>query len=374
MAASFLMQLHLLATVAYCATADYPPWRVNPLGPGKGPWVEDDPLQHGLDPKVLAAAKEEVFKIHRRHCMVVIKNGALVYEAYDSLHKEHSKDLAVTGYSMTKTLGALIAGEAVGRGKLDIDADITKTYGVKSPRPYPVTARQIMSQALDGTSRPGEAWAYDAIGNRWINHLAKVVTAAAEKPSGLWQNQFHEPLGLADNFKIGPIDHTFAYGASGTCRDWARIGQLMLNEGRWLGVNDIIVPANYVKEMITPQTKYAPYQNYSNPSYGLLTWLNPRLNETAEYPGVSKIAPKDVVPPEDSMPTGLDKNTYYLGGALGQVVMVVPSDNLVAVSMGLSPHIDYGALSVAVQMAKSLCPLLKGCKPNATMDSASVLV
>lgn len=343
----------------------------DPLGPGKGPWAEEDPSQHGLDPKLLAAAKAELFKIPIRHCMVVIKDGALVYEAYGGLRP--SKDVAMTGYSMTKTLGALIAGEAVGRGKLDMDADITKTYGIKSPKPYPVTARHIMSQALDGKDGPGESWQYDAVGVQWVNRLTKVVAAAAEKPSEIWQKKFHEPLGLADNFKMDGIDNVFAYGASGTCRDWARLGQLMLNGGRWPGVNGSIVPAEYIKAMTTPQTKFAPYQEYSNPMYGLLTWLNPRLNETAEYPGVSKIPPKDPLPVKDSMPKGLSKDMFFLGGALGQITLVVPDDNLVAVSMGTSQS-DLSGLTVCVQMVRSMCPLLKGCNATATVDSTSVLV
>jgi hypothetical protein len=144
----------------------------------------------------------------------------------------------------------------------------------------------------------------------------------------------------------------------------------MLNEGRWPGVNGSIVPADYIKAMTTPQTKFAPYKKYTNPMYGLLTWLNPHLNETAAYPGMSKIPKNDPLPPEDNMPAGLDKNMYFLGGALGQIVLVVPQDNLVAVSMGFSQS-DLSGLRVCVQMANSMCPVLQGCTRNATTDSAT---
>merc|ERR1711869_113571 len=125
--------------------------------------------------------------------------------------------------------------------------------------------------------------------------------------------------------------------------------------------------------MTVPQTKYAPYKNYSNPGYGLLTWLNPHLNETAEYPGLTKIPPMDPIPPESDMPHGVDKNMYFLGGALGQITFVVPEDNLVAVTMGTSES-DLSGRRVCVQMVKSMCPMIKGCKPNGILNDSSIVV
>lgn len=267
---------------------------------------------------------------------------------------------------MTKTLGALIVGSAVGKGQLDIDADVTAAYGVKSQRPYNTTSRHIMSQALDGKHGPGEAWAYDALGTRWVNSLTSVVKAAAgEKPSTIWQREFHEPLGLQSSFKMEGIDEVFAAGSSGTCVDYARIGQLMLNNGRWPGVNGTIVPSDYVRQLTTPATKFAPYQTYSNPGYGLLTWLNTRMNETGSYPGISKIPTNSPVPPADQFPAGLSKQIYFLGGALGQIVMVLPEDNMVAVTMGTSLS-DLGGFTIATALTELLCPLLKSCNSTAS--------
>ena len=81
----------------------------------------------------------------------------------------------------------------------------------------------------------------------------------------------------------------FSIGTVGTCRDYARFGQLLLNRGAWAGLSENIVSEDYIDMMRTPQTRYDPYVNYSNPCYGLLTWLNtnPGSDRGSDtYPGV----------------------------------------------------------------------------------------
>jgi CubicO group peptidase (beta-lactamase class C family) len=291
---------------------------------------------------------ESVFKkVPVRDCLVVIKDGALVYEKYS---KKKWNTTAHVGFSQTKTLGALLAGWAHTQGKLDIDADITTAYvrvfvfrlffvcfslipmdvaqGVKSPRPYPVTARQIMSQALDGDKGPGQAWAYDAVGTRWINHLPQLYpNATGLKPSAVFEEHFRGPLGLSKGFEWKTVDSAWDAGSYGTCRDYARFGQLMLNRGMWAAdalkktsnATTQIVAGEYIDMMVTPQTMYPPYgPNYSNPCYGLLTWLNINPGSdrgSSKYPGVCKDWPK-----RTWFPKGSGSNVYLLAGLLGQVI------------------------------------------------------
>merc|ERR1719329_536146 len=121
-----------------------------------------------------------------------------------------------------------------------------------------------MSQALAGEHGPGEAWEYDAAGTRWINHMIKVTeSAAGQKPSQIWSEQFQGPLGLSDAFKW-PADESWAAGSVGTCRDYARVGQLLLNQGRWKGQDQPVVGEDYIQALSTPETRYDPYTNYSN--------------------------------------------------------------------------------------------------------------
>lgn len=311
---------------------------------------------HSLDTKALDSAWEYM-KTHQggwpilnhRDCLVVIKDGALVYETYSS---EKYNTTAHQGYSTTKTLGALITGWAVTHKDLDIDADITKTFGVKSPRPYPVTSRQIMSQALAGEHGPGEAWAYDADGTEWISTLTKVIPAATgKKPSEIWKEQFHGPLGLSDTFTWDNADSHWAYGASSTCRDYARVGQLMLNKGHWKGVDSPIVSEDYIHQLSIPETRYGDYKNYSNNCYGLLTWLNTQVGEDdPKYPGQC-FSPTGPGTPDGSFPNGAPKDVFFAAGMYGQIIMVLPTHNAVAVSMGHSNNQNV----VPAQMYDGFC-------------------
>ena len=131
-----------------------------------------------------------------------------------------------------------------------------------------------------------------------INTMARVVPAATGRnASQIWLEELQAPLGLSKDFIWGgtsPLggdaspDSAWAYGSSGTCRDYARIMQLALNKGRWKGVQEPIVSADYIEQMTTPQTKYSPHEAYSNPCYGLLTWLpgrDGRHGPAGKFPG-----------------------------------------------------------------------------------------
>jgi len=89
-----------------------------------------------------------------------------------------------------------------------------------------------------------------------------------------------------------------------TPRDWAKFGQLYLNDGLWEG--ERILPAGWVEYTYTPAKA-------SENGYGAFFWLN-QDGEMADVP----------------------KNTYSCQGFQGQRVFILPSQNLVVVRMGLN--------------------------------------
>lgn len=297
-----------------------------PEGPGAGHWSVELPEDHGFSTSELNKAWQYMQDNSPiRQCLVVIKDGALVYEAYGN---PRYKETAHEGFSQTKTLGSLIIGALQTEGKLHIDDD-TREHGVSSPVPYNTTLRHILSQAIAGDA-PGEAWRYDAVGSMWIDRLVDVAEAASNEAAGdIWTSRFAEPLGL-ENFRYNA--RSFATGSRGTCRDFARIGQLMLNRGEWPGVEGgNIVSGEYIDEMSSPQTRFEPYEEFPNSCYGLLTWLNTGDEAAPLYPG-DCLAPDGIGPefPHGAAPS------YFAAGLFGQITMVVPSHNSVVVSMGLS--------------------------------------
>jgi CubicO group peptidase (beta-lactamase class C family) len=91
----------------------------------------------------------------------------------------------------------------------------------------------------------------------------------------------------------------------GSARDWARLGNLLLKDGRWNG--EALVPESYVRFM---RTAAPAWEADGSPRYGGFVWLN----RTNDWPG-----------PEDS---------YALFGSGGQAAWVFPTHDLVVVRMG----------------------------------------
>lgn len=99
-----------------------------------------------------------------------------------------------------------------------------------------------------------------------------------------------------------------------TPRDWAKIGQLALQNGRWEGQQ--LLPLNWM----TYSTLHVNVETPHN-GYGAHWWTNTRHDGTLRYP---------------ELPT----DTYWAAGHNGQRIMVVPSAELVVVRMGNTPNDD----------------------------------
>lgn len=100
---------------------------------------------------------------------------------------------------------------------------------------------------------------------------------------------------LSGGFLLQGFEHASA-------RDWARIGQLTLNDGEWLGAQ--LLPKGWIDFVRTP----APA--WERPEYGGMFWLN----RTGAYP----------LPPD----------AFYMAGVGGQFTFIVPTHDLVIVRMG----------------------------------------
>jgi CubicO group peptidase (beta-lactamase class C family) len=100
----------------------------------------------------------------------------------------------------------------------------------------------------------------------------------------------------------------------------ARFGLLTLNEGNWNGT-PILSDTTYFDQMTTSAQTI-------NPSYGYLWWLNGKA--THMLPRIQLNFSGSVVPngPNDAI-MALGKN--------GQMIHIVPSQNLVWIRMGNSP-------------------------------------
>jgi CubicO group peptidase (beta-lactamase class C family) len=108
-----------------------------------------------------------------------------------------------------------------------------------------------------------------------------------------------------------------------TARDWGRIGYLYLRDGMWDG--DRVLPEGWVDYSRTP----APAQN--NGVYGAHLWLNrePKADQLAPIPGGPHSA-------------------FCLWGNGGQMVVVVPTRDLVIVRLGVTQTMTFRAVTQAM--------------------------
>jgi CubicO group peptidase (beta-lactamase class C family) len=117
-------------------------------------------------------------------------------------------------------------------------------------------------------------------------------------------------------------------------RDFARFGQLVLNQGIWNG--EQVVPASYLAEALTPATYlYDPETNKNVDFYGYQWWM---INIDGY-------------------------RAWYARGLLGQYIFVIPDLNAVVVRLGHvrnsnridgAPEDVYTYIRVGIDIVKSI--------------------
>jgi CubicO group peptidase (beta-lactamase class C family) len=227
--------------------------------------------------------------------LLVVKDGKLVFERYgDQLQRGHNYEL----YSITKSVSALLAGMLLQEGKLSLDDRAADVVGRWRPAvatgfadKREVTLRHVLSMssglhydfkpkddpiyygapdrlALAAGTRqkepPGRGFEYTDI-NPVI--AAAMLSAGAGMPIEQYARQrLFEPLGMT-NAAWERADATGLVSSGWGLRlrpiDMAKIGQLVLDQGRWQGRQ--LVPQDWIKQMTTP---------HAAPDFGYYWWVN----------------------------------------------------------------------------------------------------
>lgn len=248
--------------------------------------------------------------------------------------------------SVAKSLVAVLIGMAIDDGFIrDLDqpaADFIPQWAGDDRRG--ITLRHLMSMtsglddaglALRGVrgdqfalnaaaplrAPPGTRWAYNTPAYHLLFHI--LVRATGETVEAYAARRLLGPLGMNHTRWItnggqgadGPV--TNYYSAASTARDLARLGTLVMDEGRWDGRP--LIRAGFVREMITPSQAL-------NPSYGLLWWCNARPGSDATGLIRGHRFPRS------------PRETVAALGAGGQALMLVPSLRLVVVRQGDPPR------------------------------------
>jgi CubicO group peptidase (beta-lactamase class C family) len=142
-----------------------------------------------------------------------------------------------------------------------------------------------------------------------INYLIRLaVEKRGEEYLSFPQWALFDKLGIRTMvLETDPFGNFLAQGYElGSGRDWARLGNLFLQDGVWNG--ERILPEGYVKFVSTVAPTWAADKR---PVYGAFFWIN----GGGAFP----------------VPT----DAYYMAGAGGQTTLIIPSHDLVVVRLGL---------------------------------------
>jgi CubicO group peptidase (beta-lactamase class C family) len=311
----------------------------------QAPWPEGEIVAPSQTPELEAILADDGLTGPGMRAVVVVKNGRIVGERYG---EGFSAVTPLLGWSMTKTVTAAIIGTVIAEGKLaqgqenlleiwngDDRGDITladlmaMSSGLAFNEDYgdvtDVTRMLYLEPDMAGfaaakplAAEPGTVFSYSSgttlvLSRLWQDALGE-PQAALDWP----REALFDRIGMASAVLEADASGTFV-GSSylyATARDWARFGQLLLQDGRWNGAD--VLPFGYVAWM----RQAAPA---SDGAYGRgHLWLHGPRATTPE--GTHADAGFDL--PEDA---------FWLLGHDGQTVTVVPSQDLVVVRLGLTP-------------------------------------
>ena len=300
-----------------------------------------------FDADALDAALDAAFTEDGRNTLaaLVLHDGRLVAERYADGVDARSPLL---GWSMTKSTAVTFAGVLVERGLIDMRAeglspdlnavdrpDITLDDmlrmtggldGFELNNGHDPNSEMLMTQAdmaayaasRNKLHEPGEEWSYQSVNTILAGAAMEefMGDTLADRVETLRAWLF-EPLGM--NSVVFEPDQSGTLQWSSymyaTAQDWARLGQLYLDNGR---VGDAqIIPPNWLTYVGTPTVDW----------YGSGFWLNIE---------------------------GLPADTVAMQGFQGQHGFVIPSEELVIVRMGATLGMESGApeLGAAVIAAK----------------------
>jgi CubicO group peptidase (beta-lactamase class C family) len=321
-----------------------------------------------LPPGTLAAAQRYSDREQGRG-LIVLVDGKLAYERYASGFTAETRTL---GMSMHKSVLGLLMGNAIRDGLIGSVDDPVGRYLVEwkdDPRGR-ITLRQLMAMAgglknpamgkfdfdafelalgneataaalnASAVEPPGSRFNYTSVNAQLIGTV--LDRAARTSGRGGYARYLSDSLwcaiGNADALlwldRPGGDPRYFAYLDAGL-RDWARIGQLMLDRGQINGRQ--VVPSAWIDTMIAPSPR--------NPNYGLLVWRGTPWIKARPYNREIAMT----VPQGEPF---LANDVVYFDGFGGQRVYVIPSRRIVIARVGeMSMTWDESALVNAVLRA-----------------------
>ena len=270
--------------------------------------------------------------------LLVAERGHLVYERYAD---GYVRDQPQLGWSMTKTLTALIAGVFARDGRLSIDKPVGLPQWLGTTK-HAIKWRNLLNMApglrwfegyggssdatdmlfshanqgaftadLPFDSKPGKVFTYSTgFSNVAMLRMKQLLGGSHQALYDYYQGRLFAPLGIRSGAIEPDASGTPVGGARGILRpvDWLRLGQLVAADGSWNG-----------QALIAPE--YIAFLRAASPAdagYGGSIW---RSVTDRIAPNIRRRLPKDLV---------------FFAGHMGQFLIVVPSRGLLVLRMGVA--------------------------------------
>lgn len=285
-------------------------------------------------------------RLRRTRAIVVMRDGEIVAEQYAP---GFSAATPLPGWSMTKGVLNALIGILIGEQRLSItDTALLPQWQPPDPRAaitledllrmrsglkfsevyanfssdviemlfnQPDAARYAAGQPLDFA--PGTTWSYASGTSNILSAIVRRVVGETDYWD--WPRRvLFDPLGMTSAVLEPDASGTFVCSSFmlATARDWARFGQLFLEDGVWNGQR--ILPDGWVPFSTTPTAQS------TDDNYGAHWWLKLQ----PEIGGGTRAAAR--IPPD----------AFFAIGHEAQTLTIIPSRRLVVVRLGLSIYID----------------------------------
>ncbi len=350
-----LRSVLIAAVLVFAASAHAQTLHPLPAQPAGVAWPTQEWAEAPLPADVDRAAFDlAVTTLGETRAVLIIQGGRIVFERYAD---GYTRDTRLNSWSVAKSITHAMVGAAVLQGRVAIDTPMGSPHWRASDRRASITWRDWL-QMVDGLAYnenaenvaeagnarmlfgdgrrdvarwaaslplihdPGTHWNYTSAGTILISDaLTRAIvphpTDANERRSRMntWMNaRLFDRIGMNPIVEFDP--QGLFYGSSliwATARDFGRLGYLYLRGGVWDGQR--VLPEGWVDFARTP----GPDANTD--VYGAQWWLTPPTG-----PG----RPDRSLITDNAM-----ADAFSAQGHEGQIIVVVPSKDLVMVRLGL---------------------------------------
>ncbi len=314
-----------------------------------GNYISDE-IPTSINTKKLKHAMDFAMNSKGTRAALVVYKGQIIGERYRKGFNQNSKHL---GWSISKSITNALYGIMVKKGIVNVDSTANfaswtderqyikiedllqmnsglewneEYYNISDVTTMLFKKDDLGAYAANATvdSKPAKDWKYSS---GTSNILAEIMEKRIANQDAYWIFPYMELFNkIGAQSMVLEADASGTYVGSsyswGTARDWARLGQLYLNDGLWN--DERIFPSGWVQYSTTPAEG-------SEGNYGAQIWLN----TNGKY---LKGCPKDL---------------YNFSGFNGQNITIIPSKNLVILRFGLNTiePLDYAAFVKKVAAA-----------------------